>query len=86
MYITFNLSPSRLYLERINQVDLKLREVRAGKATEYLQPVSQLQEDMKIRTQVAGILRELKIQNIRNRYEAEEQASIQHFNVSIDYN
>ena len=32
----------------------KLEEVRAGKAGEYLNPLTELQENMKIRTQVAG--------------------------------
>ncbi len=44
----------RLYKERLAQVELKLEEVRAGKAHEYLNPLTELQENMKIRTQVAG--------------------------------
>ena len=79
----FGPSVFRLYSERMSQLDEKLEEVREGKASEYLNPLSQLQDNMRIRTQVAGILRELKVQNIRNRYEAEEQASEQHFHVRI---
>ena len=37
------------------QVEEKLEEVRAGRAIEYLNPLAELQEDMRIRTQVAGI-------------------------------
>lgn len=44
----------RLYKERLAQVEAKLEEVRAGKAGEYLNPLTELQENMKIRTQVAG--------------------------------
>ena len=44
----------RLYKERLAQVEDKLEEVRAGKAGEYLNPLTELQENMKIRTQVAG--------------------------------
>ena len=75
----------RLYYERLTQVEAKLQEVRAGRANEYLSPLAQLQDDMRVRTQVAGILRELKIQNIRNKFEAEEQASHQHFDVSLGF-
>ena len=44
----------RLYKERLAQIDSKLEEVRAGRASEYLDPLQQLQEQMQIRTQVAG--------------------------------
>lgn len=44
----------RLYKERLSQVDAKLQEVIAGKAPEYLEPLAALQENMQIRTKVAG--------------------------------
>ncbi|KAK9686059.1 hypothetical protein QE152_g37479 [Popillia japonica] len=37
----------------------------------------QLQDDMRIRTEVASILRQLRLANIRNKYDAEEQAARQ---------
>lgn len=43
----------------MGQVDHKLEEVRAGRAAEYLNPLSQLQENMRIRTEVAGEARNL---------------------------
>ncbi len=46
----------RLYTERLSQVDLKLQEVIAGSAPEYLEPLATLQENMQIRTKVAGQL------------------------------
>lgn len=46
----------RLYKERLSQVDLKLQEVIAGSAPEYLEPLATLQENMQIRTKVAGQL------------------------------
>ena len=46
----------RLYKERLAQIDSKLEEVRGGRAAEYLEPLQQLQEQMQIRTQVAGIV------------------------------
>ncbi|KAK2157704.1 hypothetical protein LSH36_186g02014 [Paralvinella palmiformis] len=69
----------QLYIERIAQIDAKLAEVKTGRAPEYLNPLAQLQESMRIRTQVAGILRELKQQNITNKYEAEKQAAEQNY-------
>lgn len=46
----------RLYKERLGQMDLKLQEVMAGSAAEYLEPLATLQENMQIRTKVAGQL------------------------------
>lgn len=66
-----------LYKERMGQVDHKLEEVRAGRAPEYLNPLSQLQDNMKIRTEVAGILRELRIDSIQNKFESEVLAAQQ---------
>jgi breast cancer metastasis-suppressor 1-like protein len=67
----------QLYMERLNQVERKLEEVRAGKATEYLQPLEELQENMRIRTEVAGILRDMKLNNVSCQNEAECLASKQ---------
>lgn len=44
----------RLYKERLSQVDAKLQEVMSGKAPEYLEPLATLQENMQVRTKVAG--------------------------------
>lgn len=44
----------RLYKERMTQVELKLKEVRLGFAAEYQQPLEELQENMRIRGEVAG--------------------------------
>ena len=71
----------QLYVERLSQVEHKLEEVRAGRAQEYLQPLEELQENMRIRTEVAGILSQLKITNIKCQYEAEMLANKQNFEV-----
>ncbi|XP_049994835.1 breast cancer metastasis-suppressor 1-like protein [Alexandromys fortis] len=68
----------QLYKERLSQVDAKLQEVIAGKAPEYLEPLATLQENMQIRTKVAGIYRELCLESVKNKYECEVQASRQH--------
>ena len=46
----------RLYKERMTQIELKLIEMKAGRAAEYLNPLSELQENMRISTEVAGIV------------------------------
>jgi len=69
----------RLYRERITQVDMKLGEVRVGKSEEYLIPLERLKENMKTKTEVAGILKQYRLQNIQNQFLAEEQAAIQNF-------
>ncbi|PNF29583.1 Breast cancer metastasis-suppressor 1-like protein-A [Cryptotermes secundus] len=75
----FTLLREQLYRERITQVDTKLGEVRCGRAQEYLQPLEELQENMRIRTEVAGVLREFRLTNIRNKFEAEELAASQNY-------
>lgn len=69
----------RLYRERITQVDKKLGEIRVGKSEEYLIPLEQLKENMKTKIEVAGILKQYRLQNIQNKYLAEEQAALQNF-------
>ena len=59
----------QLYKEQLSQVDAKLQEVIAGKAPEYLEPLATLQENMQIRTKVAGIYRELCLESVKNKYE-----------------
>lgn len=68
----------QLYKERLAQIDNKLEEMMAGRAQEYLEPLRQLQEQMHIRTHVAGILRELRIKTCMTKYESEELAANQH--------
>jgi breast cancer metastasis-suppressor 1-like protein len=68
-----------LYKERLKNVEDKIEEVRSGKAKEYLNPLEQLQENMRIRIEVAGKLRDFRTVNLKNKFEAEELASFQNF-------
>lgn len=74
---------SRLYQERITQIENKLQEVMAGQAPEYLGPLAELREAVAVRTQVAGILRQLRIENIQTKAVAEEVAASQDFEVNM---
>ncbi|KAI5749292.1 hypothetical protein M8J76_006195 [Diaphorina citri] len=67
----------QLYRERIVEVESKLNEVELGQAKEYLLPLQKLQDNMRIRTEVAAILRQYKLNNVQNQYNAEEQATRQ---------
>lgn len=67
----------QLYKERISQIEQKLIELKAGRAPEYLNPLAELQENMRISTEVAGILREYMMQNIQRKFESEEIAAKQ---------
>nr|XP_057945319.1 breast cancer metastasis-suppressor 1-like protein-A [Doryrhamphus excisus] len=69
----------QLYKERLSQVDIKLQEVMAGCAQEYLEPLANLQENMQIRTKVAGIYKELCLESVKNKYDCEIQAACQHW-------
>lgn len=71
----------RLYRERITQIENKLQEVMAEQAAEYLGPLADLREAVAVRTQVAGILRQLRLENIKNKAVAEEVAATQDFEV-----
>lgn len=72
----------RLYRERITQIDAKLAEVKTGKAPEYLQPLEELQVNMKNRLEVGDVLRQLRLANINCKFEAELLAAEQNFAVS----
>lgn len=54
-----------------------------GTAKEYRVPLQELQDQMKSRLEVATILRQYKLANIKNKYEAEEQAIRQNFEVTF---
>ncbi|XP_016133617.1 breast cancer metastasis-suppressor 1-like protein-A [Sinocyclocheilus grahami] len=69
----------QLYKERLSQVDAKLQEVMSGKAPEYLEPLADLQENKQIRTKIAGIYRELCLESVKNKYDCETQAALQHW-------
>ncbi|KAM7366145.1 hypothetical protein PAMP_015610 [Pampus punctatissimus] len=68
----------KLFRERLNQVKGKLDEVLTGKAGEYKEPLAALEDSMKIRTQVAGVYRELCLQVIKHKHECEVQGAKQH--------
>lgn len=68
-----------LYRERISQIESKLKEVHLGVAPEYLIPLGELQENMRIRTQVAGILKELRTEAVRKDYDCELQSAHQSY-------
>nr|KAG5689572.1 hypothetical protein BaRGS_021093 [Batillaria attramentaria] len=66
-----------MFRERAEQIELKLEEVKAGTAPEYLQPLKTLETNKKHRLEVAEILREYRIKAIKNKFESEELAAYQ---------
>lgn len=74
---------NQLFKEKITQAEKKLEEVKAEIADEYLQPLEELKENMRIRTEVAAILRELRLKNVQCQHEAEKTAALQNFEVII---
>nr|CAG4635194.1 EOG090X0IS7 [Alona affinis] len=75
----FSYLKEQLYQERITQIENKLQEVMAEQAAEYLGPLAELKEAVTVRTQVAGILRQLRLENIQTKAIAEEVAASQDF-------
>lgn len=71
----------RIINERLKQISLKLAEIQSGEAPEYLQPLAELEDNMRIRLEVAGVLRKFRLKNLDNQYEAEELTAKQNFEV-----
>lgn len=64
-------------------VNNKLEEVRCGKASEYLGPLEQLQENMRVKIEITSQRREYRLENLNHKTEAEELAAQQNFHVSF---
>ncbi|XP_015367609.1 PREDICTED: breast cancer metastasis-suppressor 1-like protein isoform X1 [Diuraphis noxia] len=75
----FYVTKEMLFIERIKDIDEKLVEVKLGTAKEYRIPLQELQDQMKSRLEVATVLRQFKLTNLKHKYEAEEQAIRQNF-------
>lgn len=75
----FAILREQLYRERVTQIENKLAEVKAGRAQEYLQPLEELQINMKNRMEVSSVLREMRLANITCKYEAEQLATQQNY-------
>jgi len=75
----FAILREQLYRERLTQIESKLEEVKSGRAMEYLQPLEELQENMRVQLEVGTILRKLRQDNIDIRYEAENVAANQNY-------
>lgn len=76
-----NICFHRIINERISQIDLKLAEVKCEEASEYLQPLAELEDHMRVRSEVASILRDYRLKNIQIQSEAEEITAKQNFEV-----
>ncbi|XP_032660057.2 breast cancer metastasis-suppressor 1 [Chelonoidis abingdonii] len=74
----FSELKEKLFKERLNQVKAKLEDVASGRAAEYLDPLGVLQNNMKIRIEVAGIYKGLCLEVVRNKHECELQGARQH--------
>jgi len=75
----FAILREQLYRERLTQIETKLAEVKAGTATEYIQPLEELQENMRIQMDVGLILKKFRQENIECKYDAEQSAASQNY-------
>ncbi|XP_038078178.1 breast cancer metastasis-suppressor 1-like protein [Patiria miniata] len=64
----------QLYVERVGHLDSKLGQVQKGDSMDY-KKLSELEQTMTMRSHIAGVLRELRLNNIKNKYESEGKAS-----------
>lgn len=60
-------------------VDQQLHEIEIGSSKEYLGPLQELADRMNSRKEVAEILKKLRLENIRHKFQSEEQAAKQHY-------
>lgn len=72
---------NRIINEKLSQIEVKLTEIKCEEAPEYLQPLAELEENMRIRSEVAGVQRQFRLKNIDNQFEAEELTAKQNFEV-----
>ena len=69
----------QLYRERLTQIETKQEEVKTGLATEYIQPLDELQENLRVQLDVGLVLRRLRQENIECKYDAEQLAANQNY-------
>lgn len=82
----FSQLREQYYTERINQIERQSAEVRNGRSEEYLQPLKELDKVYKNRIEVAEILKRYRLENIENKFNGEEQAALQNFEVTTSSN
>merc|ERR1712080_500496 len=75
----FAIRNEQLYRERMTQIESKLAEVKEGQGQEYLQPLEELQENMRVQLEVSEILSHMRQANIQCKFEAEEIATRQNY-------
>lgn len=75
----FAILREQLYRERLTQIESKLEEVKTGQANEYIQPLEELQENMRVQLEVGDILRKLRQDNIECKFDAEQLAANQNY-------
>lgn len=75
----FAILREQLYRERLTQIETKLEEVKTGTATEYIQPLDELQENLRLQLDVGLVLRKFRQTNIECKSDAEQQAANQNY-------
>jgi breast cancer metastasis-suppressor 1-like protein len=60
------------YRERITLVHRTIDEVRTGKAREYLGPLEELQDNMRVRIEIASVQRDFSTKSLNVKYDAEK--------------
>merc|ERR1711915_565164 len=75
----FAILREQLYRERLTQIESKLEEVKSGRAMEYINPLEELQENMRVQLEVGQILRKLRQDNIECKFDAEQLAANQNY-------
>ncbi|XP_053669813.1 breast cancer metastasis-suppressor 1-like protein [Anopheles nili] len=75
----FSILKEQLYKERLDQVDKQLQEIRSGRSQEYLSPLQRLLDNMDSRKEVAQVMKQYRVDNTKNKFDGEHQASYQHF-------
>ena len=75
-----NLNQKVVACHKVYKVSIRTSHL-IGPFQEYLQPLEELQLNMKNRMEVGAVLRELRLSNIQCKFEAEQMATEQNFQV-----
>lgn len=73
----FSLLKEQLYEERMEEVDVRLCEVRSERGDDYIDPLEELTLAYHTRGEVNSILRDCRMENLRHMYDAEILAAKQ---------
>lgn len=69
--------------ERNFEIDTKIQQILEGVAPEYIQPFEELIAQNRIRLEIAELIRDYRLNNLNQFYDAEKLAAEQNYKVRL---